>query len=105
MSQFWATLPPGTVFVPSQHVQPGSDSVDLVLRQVTAADGTDALVLATYSSLDALVALCGEDQPWVAIPSETVEGLRDQLGVSAVVLDVPFDPPAASTDSTAPEVS
>lgn len=89
MSRFWATLPPETVYVPSERVTEGADDVGLVLREVVE-DGESSLVLPAYSSLDALVLLCGPEQPWVAMRSKTIDALAEELNVSAVVLDASF---------------
>ena len=81
--------PAPTVLVPSLRVQPGDDEARLVLRQVDP----DTLVLPAYSSLDALVRCCGEDQAWVALPGEVADQVAAQAGARAVVLDAVFTEP------------
>lgn len=89
-----ATLPPvlppsAVVLLPSERARPGDAEVRLVLREVPG----DGLVLPAYSSVDALVRCCGDDQPWVALTVERTDALAAVLGVAAVVLDTAFTAP------------
>lgn len=77
------TAVPPVVYVPAQRVQEGDSETTLELRQLT--DGT--LVLLGYTSLDRLVAACGEYQPWALITAPQLEQLQPHAGFQTVVLD------------------
>ena len=89
MDELTTVTPPLTVFVPSLRVAPGDEQASVVLRQVAA----ETLVLPAYTSLDALVRCCGEQQPWVALPADVADALAEQAGAEAVVLDAVFTDP------------
>ena len=59
------------------------------VRLVLSAPEADRLLLAAWTTLDRLVAACGEEQSWVAVPLEDAAGLRVQAGAAALVLDPP----------------
>ncbi|MFP5219888.1 MAG: SAV_915 family protein [Actinomycetes bacterium] len=83
-------LPPtAVVYLPSERVRPGDETAQLVLRDVPG----DGVVLPAYSSLEALVRCCGDNQAWVALTVERTDALAAGLGVVAVVLDTPFAAP------------
>lgn len=71
-------------YVPSRRATAGDEDVTLELR--TTEDGELAMLV--FSSLDLLVAGCGEAQPWVAIPWERVEIVMHLSGAEAVLWDV-----------------
>lgn len=78
------------LYLPCRRPPAGDDELHLLCPQ--PLPGT--AVLAAWSSLDRLVAACGDAQPWVAVPTWSVTQLRDDAGAAAVVLD----PPALSMD-------
>lgn len=85
--------PEGTtvvVYVPSERIE-GGVGPDTKLQLRYLEDGL--LALPVFSSLDQLIADCGEGQPWVAIPAERVEEFRHIVGADLTVLD-----PAISAD-------
>lgn len=82
LSDQGTTVPP-VVYVPAQRVREGDTGTTLELRQLT--DGT--LVLVAYSSLDRLVASCGEYQPWALVTAPQLEQLQPYAGFETVVLD------------------
>ena len=71
------------VYVPCEPRDPGDPAVRVLAPQPSP----DCTVLAVWSSLDLLVAACGEHQPWVSIPLGETAALRAQLSATAVVLD------------------
>lgn len=75
-------LPP-VVYVPSQQMAPGETELNLELRYLT---GGEVAVLA-YTSLDRLVAACGNAQPWALLGSEQVWELRDNGTVDVIAVD------------------
>lgn len=75
-------------FVPSQRLRDGDAEVTLELRQTE--DGQ--LAMLAYSSLELLVDGCGQAQPWVAVPTDRVDGLASQGGAETVLWDVGLTP-------------
>lgn len=78
------------LFVPSERVQPGDEQAALVMRRLAGGE----VVVAAYTGLVPLVTACGPQQPWVALPADVLDGLLDDLGAVAVVLDTAFEDPA-----------
>ena len=76
------------VSVPSERVVPGDVEARLVLRRL---DGL--LLLPAYSSLDSLVACCGQDQPWVCLPVAGLGEVVAGVGADLVVLDAALQGP------------
>lgn len=76
------SLPP-MVYLPSQRVAQGDDEVRLELRRLV--DGRLAAV--AFTTRERLVQGCGENQPWVLLPTSALEEYRERLGIEAVVLD------------------
>ncbi|HEU5026449.1 MAG TPA: SAV_915 family protein [Spirillospora sp.] len=77
------------VYVPSRRFQQGDAMAEFALSRFE--DGRR--VLPMYSSLELLVAGCGEDQPWVAVQlraPEGVEELAELAGADVVLWDVDF---------------
>lgn len=72
------------VFVPSEPVDARTGQARLQLRRVR--DGR--LALLAYTSLDLLVAGCGESQGWIAAPVEQLEQLQPMAGFDVIALDV-----------------
>lgn len=75
-------------YVPSQRGSLSDEQVALELRHTV--DGR--LAMLAYSSLDFLVAGCGEAQPWVAVPAERVTELQRLSGAETVLWDVALFP-------------
>lgn len=74
---------PEHVYVPSRRARKGDQEVVLELRAMEAG-GT---ALLAYASLGELVAHCGTGQPWIAVPFERLDNLRQLSGASMVVWD------------------
>ncbi len=72
------------VFVPTNPVTPGDVQAQVQLRHMQ--DGRTALL--AYSSKDLLVAGCGPEQGWIAVPSEQLVGLQQLVGFDVVAVDV-----------------
>lgn len=72
------------VYVPSERVD-GGVGPDTKVQLRYLEDGLLALPL--FSSLEQLIADCGEGQPWVAVPAERVEEFRHIVGADLAVLD------------------
>lgn len=82
------------VFLPSQRVQRGDQELILELRR----DPEGRVGVLAFSSLDLLVAGCGEFQPWVAVPAGTVQSLAEDAGAEVVMLDVALAPDQRHTE-------
>ncbi|GAA2160738.1 SAV_915 family protein [Actinomadura napierensis] len=77
------------VYVPSRRFQQGDTAAEFALSLFE--DGRRVLPL--YSSLELLVAGCGEDQPWVAVQLRAPEGIEkfaELTGADVVLWDVDF---------------
>ena len=72
------------VFVPSEPIDARTGQARLQLRRIR--DGR--LAVLAYTSLDLLVAGCGESQGWVAAPVEQLEKLQSLAGFDVIALDV-----------------
>lgn len=70
-------------YIPCRTVRDGDQEAYLELRPLE--DGR--LAMLAYSSLDHLIAGCGEVQPWVAIPRHHVSEYENQSGSDVVVWD------------------
>ncbi|HEX6469899.1 MAG TPA: SAV_915 family protein [Streptosporangiaceae bacterium] len=74
-------------YIPSARFRPGDASVRFEVRPLD--DGRSALLV--YSSLELLVAGCGQAQPWVAVrPADPdgLEGLARRCGADVALWDV-----------------
>jgi hypothetical protein len=74
-------------YIPSARFRPGDASLRFEVRSL--ADGRTALLV--YSSLELLVAGCGQAQPWVAVrPTDPdgLEGLARRCGADVALWDV-----------------
>jgi hypothetical protein len=78
------TPTPETVFIPSRRAKKGDQEVVLELR---VAEGGEVALLA-YASLGELVAHCGAEQAWVAVPFERLEYAMRASGAHKVVWNV-----------------
>jgi hypothetical protein len=76
----------GSVFLPAQRVPAGAEDAVIEIRGLV--DGRIALFV--YSTLGALVAGCGPDQPWVAVDASQVDAVQRAAGADLVVWDVPL---------------
>lgn len=77
-----------TVFIPSLRVVAGTDRCWPELRRLV--DGR--LALPVYTSVGDLVEACGPDQPWVAVPVESLERLREQAVVDTIAVNMSIPP-------------
>jgi hypothetical protein len=74
------------VFLPSRQFSPGVPVAEFILWQLD----DDSLVLPMFTTLDLLVAKCGEDQPWVKLRLEGPDGsaeLARACGADSVLWD------------------
>lgn len=78
------------VFAPCAAVAADDQQVQLLLLQSLP----DVLLLPAWSSLDRLIAACGEHQPWVSVELERIDAVRADAGAVAVLLD-PLPPEVA----------
>lgn len=77
------TFPP-VVYVPCSPLSPGDEELSVDLRQTR--DGKFALLV--YSALDRLVTCCGEQQPWVVLPTADLEKIRVETNFELILLDI-----------------
>lgn len=78
-----AVFPP-VVYVPCSAVAERDDSISVDLRHTR--DGRRALLV--YSAMDRLVSCCGDDQPWVVMPTASLEQVRWETDTELILLDV-----------------
>jgi hypothetical protein len=72
------------VLVPCQRVpQPGEPEVVIALYQ-----GEDGLALPVYSSIEALIESCGDQQPWMGMPVDRLPELQRLCAAEVVLWDV-----------------
>ncbi|MPY30481.1 hypothetical protein FNH09_03895 [Streptomyces adustus] len=62
-------------------------TVDVLLVPLEAESGEDRLVALAFSTVALLVDAMGEEQPWVAIPTEKLEDALRGSGAQAVLLN------------------
>ena len=74
---------PEQVFLPAERITDPNQPVTLELRVL--ADGTTAML--AYTSLDTLVAGCGDGQPWIAVGGQDVEDLQQRSEADTVLWD------------------
>jgi hypothetical protein len=75
---------PPVVYVPCSSVAMDDEVLSIDLRPTR--DGRLALLV--YSALDRLVDCCGEEQPWVVMPTANLEKVRVETGFELILLDV-----------------
>jgi hypothetical protein len=75
---------PPVVYVPCSTVGVGDDSLNVDLRPTR--DGR--LGLLVYSALDRLVTCSGDNQPWVVMPTASLEKVRLETSFELILLDV-----------------
>lgn len=73
---------PETAYLPTDRART-DDDVELELRDTT--DGHRALL--AFTSLEQLVQGCGDGQPWIAVPGETVTDIKARSGSDVVLWD------------------
>ena len=78
-----ADMSDAVVFAPCEPILPGDAQVRVLLLQAES----QLLLIPAWSSLERLVAACGDGQPWVSIPLAEVDAVRDRVGATAVLLD------------------
>ncbi len=69
------------VYLPSERAQRGDAEVTVEFRRID--DGR--LVVLAYTSLDALVDGCGDRQPWVSLPAESIGEIVQASGADEVL--------------------
>jgi hypothetical protein len=77
-----------STYIPSRPLRAGDAEAILELRRTEEGQ----LAVLAYSSLALLVAGCGEEQPWVAVPRDRVTELCRLTGADAVLWDVGLEP-------------
>lgn len=71
-----------TAYLPTNRASV-DDEVELELRDTT--DGNRALL--AFTSLEQLVAGCGDGQPWIAVPGANVDDIKTRSGSDVVFWD------------------
>lgn len=71
------------VYLPSERPKAGDTEVTVELRRTN----DNRLAVLAYSSLESLVACCGELQPWVALPANKVTEVADHSQADVVLWD------------------
>ncbi|WP_053385697.1 SAV_915 family protein [Leucobacter japonicus] len=81
------TIVPPILYFP---VVPGADPTQqqFVVRRLT--DGRDGLL--AYTALDRLATNCGDDQPWVLLPIEQLERIKQAQPFDVVAFDLVVPP-------------
>ncbi len=74
---------PLTAFLPTEPVSVEDQEVRLELRYTTEG----ALALMTFTSLERLVASCGDQQPWIAVPGGELPMVAERAGAELVLED------------------
>ncbi len=77
------TFPP-VVYVPCSPLTPKDEELSVDLRQTREGK----LALLVYSALDRLVTCCGEQQPWVVLPTANLEKIREKTHFELILLDI-----------------
>ncbi|MGW7818680.1 SAV_915 family protein [Streptomyces puniciscabiei] len=62
-------------------------TVEVMLLPVEVAPGEERLVAVAFSTVGRLVEAMGEEQPWVAIPTNKLEGALHGSGAQAILMD------------------
>lgn len=72
------------VFVPAEHSkgQPTSET-KVQLRYLEKG----SLTLPIFTSIDQLIATCGSNQAWIAIPMEKIDEFRSLVGADIALID------------------
>jgi hypothetical protein len=90
---------PDTVFVPTEASHDHEAEVAINLRRTEGGE----LALLVYSTLEHLVASCGENQPWVQIPTDELDDLQAELPYDMVLLDIALPDEMRDGRGPAPE--
>ena len=77
------TFPP-LVYVPCSPFAMDDDTLIVDLRPTRDC----RLALLVYSALDRLVDCCGDEQPWVVMPTGNLEKVRVETEFELILLDV-----------------
>lgn len=75
---------PDHVYVPVAEVHQDMTETTFELRELPGAE----VALVVYSSLDELVARCGEHQPWILLPGDRLDDVRQRVHFDRIVLDL-----------------
>lgn len=90
---------PGEVYVPTEPSHDHESELTINLRRTENGQ----LALLVYSTLEHLVASCGENQAWVQIPTDELDSLHDELPYDIVLLDVALPDEMREDGGPAPE--
>ncbi len=77
------TFPP-VVYVPCD--QPSAEDGELTVDLRRTADGRTAILV--YSALDRLVRCCGNQQPWIVMPTAHLDIVDEHAPYDIILLDV-----------------
>ncbi|UJW32047.1 hypothetical protein L3Q67_44005 [Saccharothrix sp. AJ9571] len=84
---------PPVVYLPCEaHVQDPADAV-VELRRTNDS----RMALMAYSALDRLKSCCGEQQPWLLLPTKMLERIQRVQPFELVLLDVVIPPELRTT--------
>lgn len=75
---------PPVVYVPCSPLANGAEDLIVDLRPTRGG----RLALLVYSALDRLVNCCGDEQPWVVMPTVSLEKVRQETHFELLLLDV-----------------
>ncbi|MFB7459814.1 MULTISPECIES: SAV_915 family protein [unclassified Streptomyces] len=62
-------------------------TVDVMLIPLQAESGGEQLVALAFSTVARLVEALGEEQPWVALPTDKLEAVLQGSGAGAILMD------------------
>ena len=77
------TFPP-VVYVPCAPLDQDDEGLSVDLRRTREGK----LALLVYSALDRLIICCGEQQPWVVLPTANLEKIRENTDFELILLDI-----------------
>ncbi len=83
---------PPVVYVPCQQAPATSDDIhdgsgsDVVVDTRQTKEGKTALLV--YSAMDRLIDCCGDQQPWVVMPTKNLDKVNDSVGLDMILLDI-----------------
>ncbi|QGK69144.1 hypothetical protein GIY23_05980 [Allosaccharopolyspora coralli] len=76
----------GTVLVPTAEFSSVGDEAEIQFRRTD----TGQLALPIYTSVESLVACCGEEQPWLAVTLDSLPEIVSTAGADGIVQDLPL---------------
>ncbi len=76
----------GSVLVPTAELSSVGEQAEVQFRRTD----TGQLSLPTYTSVESLVACCGEEQPWLAVTLDALPEIVASGGADGIVQDLPL---------------